>query len=425
MFCMVREKIMDYFYPLSFPIRTTELRVVLDAPWGGRDICPASSAGLRMEDKDLVPWIAMNMLPGVGAVALRRALERYGDPEKIAYRLPREILQIRRQKGGGGDSFEKARKGLERRARRELRRCRERGIRVVTFNDSDYPAALAELPDKPPLLYIKGELPQRAFRVAIVGSRSPTIYGKRVAAGLASGLAARGIEVVSGGARGIDTTAHRAALADGGRTVAVLGSGLSNPYPPENDALFSEIASSGALLSELPLEGEPKSEHFPRRNRLISGLSAAVVVVEAALRSGTSITAAHALEQGREVLAVPGPVSSRKSEGCHKLIQQGAKLVQNIEDILEEVSPMYLTALPQKAASWPEADMADLEGLTADEAQVLGLLDRAEPIQIDDLANRAPFGIARLQTALFGLEVRGAVEHSPGRYYLLRPRKEN
>jgi DNA processing protein len=260
--------------------------------------------------------------------------------------------------------------------------------------------------------------------VAIVGSRSPTTYGKRVAAGLASGLAARGIEVVSGGARGIDTIAHRAALDEGGRTVAVLGSGLAKPYPPENGALFDEIAGSGALLSELPLEGEPRSENFPRRNRLISGLSAAVVVVEAASRSGTSITAAHALEQGREVLAVPGPVSSRKSEGCHRLIQQGAKLIQNIEDILEEVPPMYLTALPNDGRERAGEGAADLAGLSADEALVLGLLDEVEPVQIDDLADRTPLGIARLQAALFGLELRGAVEHSPGRYYLLRPRKE-
>ncbi len=378
-----------------------------------------------MADEHLVAWIAMNMLPGVGAVGLHRALERYGEAEEIAYRLPEEALLTRRRREGGEQSFGKARRGLERRARRELKRCREMGIGLVTLKDPDYPAALAELPDRPPLIYINGELPQRAFRVAIVGSRCPTAYGMRVAAGLASGLAARGIEVVSGGARGIDTVAHRAALAEGGRTVAVLGSGLSKPYPPENGPLFDEIAGSGALVSELPLEAEPRSEHFPRRNRLISGLSAAVVVVEAAARSGTSITAAHALEQGREVLAVPGPVFSRKSEGCHKLIQQGAKLIQNIEDILEEVPPMYLTALPHGGRDAAPRGAAELEELTADEVEVLGLLDEVEPVQIDELADRAPFGIARLQTALFGLEVRGAVEHSPGRYYLLRPRKED
>jgi DNA processing protein len=272
---------------------------------------------------------------------------------------------------------------------------------------------------------MKGDLPQKVFRVAIVGTRSPTAYGSRVATGLASGLAARGIGVVSGGARGIDTLAHRGALSEKGATVAVLGSGLLHPYPPENAELFEEIAGSGALVSEFMLGAGPKPENFPRRNRIISGLSAAVVVVEAASRSGTSITAAHALDQGREVLAVPGPVSSRKSEGCHKLIQQGAKLIQNIGDILEEVPPMYLSALPVKGPDDQGGEGSQPADLTADEALILGLLDPVEPVQIDDLADRAPLGIARLQTALFGLELKGAVEHSPGRYYLLRPRKES
>jgi DNA processing protein len=274
-------------------------------------------------------------------------------------------------------------------------------------------------------LYVKGNLSQRVFRVAVIGSRSPTAYGKRIATGLASGLAARGIEVVSGGARGIDSFAHRGALTAEGRTVAVLGSGLLSPYPPENAELFDEIAASGALVSEFLPRAEPRPENFPRRNRIISGLSAAVVVVEAASRSGTSITAAHALEQGREVLAVPGPVSSRKSEGCHSLIQQGAKLVQNIEDILEEVPPMYLSALEEAAPAEEDGEYDQLIGLTDDEALILGFLDAVEPVQIDDLAERAPLGVARLQAALFGLELKGAVEHSPGRYYLLRPRKES
>jgi DNA processing protein len=374
-----------------------------------------------MAADELVPWIAMNMLPGLGPVAVAKALERYGDPEEIAFRLPRKALLP----GEDDGRFAAARRGLRRRARRELQSCRRHGIRLLTYRDDDYPAALQDLPDKPVLIYMKGTLPQKVFRVAVIGSRSPTPYGRRIATGLASGLAERGIEVVSGGARGIDTCAHRGALAAAGSTVAVLGTGLFEAYPPENAPLFEDVAGSGALVSEFELGEKPKPDNFPRRNRIISGLSAAVVVVEAASRSGTSITAAHALDQGREVLAVPGPVSSHKSEGCNRLIQQGAKLVQNIEDILEEVPPMYLDAL-----SAPEgADHGD-QGtpaldLTADEAEILCFLDAADPVQIDDLAERAPFGVARLQAALFGLELKGAVEHSPGRYYLLRPRKES
>jgi DNA processing protein len=374
-----------------------------------------------MPDEELVAWIAMSMLPGLGPVSLLKSLDRYGDPEEIAYRLPPEALVS----GGDSASFINARRGLRHRARRELRRCRRHGVSLATCRDPEYPAALHDLPDKPVLLYMKGALRQKVFRVAVIGSRSPTAYGRRIATGLASGLAARGIEVISGGARGVDTYAHRGALSEQGATVAVLGSGLLNPYPPENAALFEEIAASGALVSEFRLETMPKPENFPRRNRIISGLSAAVVVVEAASRSGTSITAGHALDQGREVLAVPGPVSSLKSEGCHKLIQQGAKLVQNIEDILEEVPPMYLDALPATTSDEQGGKGDQPDGLTADEAWILGILDPVEPVQIDDLAERAPFGVARLQTALFGLELKGAVEHSPGRYYLLRPRKES
>jgi DNA processing protein len=292
------------------------------------------------------------------------------------------------------------------------------------MDDSDYPAALRELPDGPLLLYVRGSMPQGVLRVAVVGSRRATLYGRRVATGLGSGLAARGVEVVSGGALGIDTAAHGGALAEEGATVAVLGSGLARPYPEENADLFDRIAGSGAVVSEFPLEAEPKSEYFPRRNRVVSGLSAAVVVVEAAARSGALITAGLALDQGREVMAVPGPVSSPVSEGSNRLIQQGAKLVQNIEDILDELPPLFRAAAGPDPASEEGPAGADPPDLGDDERTVACMLDAVEPLQLDDLADRAPFGIARLQAALFGLEIRGMVEQRPGKYYLLRPRQE-
>jgi DNA processing protein len=378
-----------------------------------------------MEPGKLADWIAINMLPDLGPRVLHRALKRYGDPGEIAYRLPRQTFQtLSRARGPASEELAGARRGLRRRAERELGHCRRLGIRPLAWPDPDYPALLRELQDAPLLLYVRGNLPHRRLRVAVVGSRTPTAYGRKVAAGLGAGLGARGVEVVSGGARGIDTWAHRGALEEGGATVAVLGSGLMQPYPEENAELFERIAGRGAVLSELPLDEPPQSGNFPRRNRLISALSAAVVVVEAAERSGSLITAGLALEQGREVLAVPGPVSSSRSTGCNRLIQQGAKLVQKIDDILEELPPIYLTALPEGGGGGGSEEAPNLDGLTADEARMLEMLDPVEPVQLDDLAERAPFGIARLQTALFGLEIRGAVEQSPGRYYLLRPRKE-
>ncbi len=289
----------------------------------------------------------------------------------------------------------------------------------------DFPAELREIPAAPILLYVRGTLALDRPRIAIVGSRRASRYGRRFTEELSRGLALRGFQIVSGGARGIDACAHRGALDAGGSTIAVFGSGLLEPCPPENYALFDEILGNGALVSEFPLNRPPSKATFPQRNRIVSGLSAAVVVVEAAARSGALITASHALEQGREVLAVPGPVTSPSSAGTNRLIQEGAKLVLGIDDIVEELPPPYRQVLPA-GGDLPESDRnePDLEDLTGDERQVLGMLDTVEPVHADDLALAAPFDVARLQVALFGLQLRGAVDLEPGRYYLLRPRRE-
>lgn len=377
-----------------------------------------------MSSFPLESWIAVTLLPGLGPVSIRRCLERIPDPAEIAYRAPASFFaEIPRSKETTPERILAARVGLRRAVERELRDCARRGVTPVPLADERYPAALALLPDTPVIIYMKGALPEGVVRVAVVGSRRATAYGRRVATGLASGLAERGVEVVSGGARGIDTCAHVGALESGGRTVAVLGSGFARPYPAENEALFDRIAGSGCVLSEFPLDTPPVPENFPRRNRLVSGLSAAIVVVEATEKSGSLTTAGHALDQGREVLAVPGPVSSDQSAGCHRLIQQGAKLVQRLDDIFEELGPMYAGAVRPPASS-PGREAPRLEGIDGDEAAVLGLLNDPEPVHLDLLAQETPFGIARLLAALFSLELRGAVEQLPGRYYLSRLRKE-
>ncbi len=384
----------------------------------------ASSGIAEVPTASLEDWVALHLLPGLGPILTHRCLERFGDPGTIAWRVPVQALQ---QVPGFGavsaGAIVAARRELRAGVEREIRLAEKRGIRLVQFGSPIYPAALETLPDPPILLYMCGEMPEAVARIAVVGSRRATAYGRRIATGLAMGLAQRRVEVVSGGARGIDTCAHVGALEAGGRTVAVLGSGFLRLYPAENAELFDRIAASGAVVSEFPLEADPLPQNFPRRNRLISGLSAAVVVVEAAEKSGSLTTAGHALEQGREVMAVPGLVSSDQSVGCHRLIQQGAKLVQRVDDILEELSPMYRAAAGPGPAP-PGARAPDSEGLPADEAAVLALLCDPEPLQLDQLADAAPFGIGRLQAALFGLEVRGLVEQLPGRYYLSRLRKE-
>jgi DNA processing protein len=377
-----------------------------------------------MDPEALTGWIAVNLLRKLSPLQVRRAVQVFGSPLEVAFRVPAARLAAALGlKDGRAEAVADARPGLKRQVDDEIRSAERLGVRLVTMADPEYPEELAALPDGPAVLYLKGALPPGVVRIAVVGSRRATAYGRRIASGLAAGLAAQGVEIVSGGARGVDTCAHLGALEAGYRTVAVMGSGFLCPYPSENRELFDRIAENGAVMTEFQMNMEPRAENFPRRNRLIAGLAAAVVVVEAAERSGSLSTASHALEQGREVMAVPGPVSSEQSAGCHRLIQQGAKLVQSVADVLEELSPMYTAALAPGRPAPAEDAGPNLSGIGPDEAAVLALLDDPEPVQLDALADRAPFGIARLQTALFGLEVRGAVEQLPGGYYLARPQR--
>jgi DNA processing protein len=375
---------------------------------------------------NLVDWVALTLLPGLGPAQARNAVEAFGSPFAVAHRVPVVELAGRVRLSRDAARVPEARKTLARDAEREVRLAAKHGVRLITPQDPAWPALLDPLPDAPLVLWVRGTLPSARVRIAVVGSRRPTSYGRHVATGTAGSLAAKGVEVVSGGARGVDSLAHRGALETEGTTVAVLGSGLLRPYPAENERLFDRIAENGAVVSEFPLETPPLAKHFPRRNRLISGLSAAVVVVEAAERSGTLLTAGHALEQGREVMAVPGPVTSDRSIGCHRLIQQGAKLVQNTADIIDELSPMYREALrPRLDSAVPASQKEGPDAgppLEPDEAAVLAFLDPVRPMHVDELAEKAPFGIARLQAALFGLVLGGSVEEQSGRYYLCRPR---
>jgi DNA processing protein len=375
----------------------------------------------------LTAWLALHLLPGVGPLTAQRALEAYGDPGEVAFRIPqtawRELAGI---DAATAQAIVAARPALMRRVAAEWEAAVRRDVRILARDDPDYPSMVAALPDAPAVLYLKGELRDGRVRLAIVGSRRATGYGRQVARELSADLAGLGIEVVSGGARGIDTWAHRGALEAGGRTAAVLGCGFGHTYPPENKDLFAAIAASGAILSEFPIEMPPLAENFPRRNRLISALSAGTIIVEAADKSGSLITAGHALEQGREVMAVPGPITSEQSRGCHRLIQQGAKLVQTVEDVLSELSPMYRDALvggtTESAREPLTATESAVPGLSSDEAAVLALFDDPRPIHVDRLAEHATFGMARLQTALFGLALRGCIDPMAGGYYVARPR---
>jgi DNA processing protein len=380
-----------------------------------------------MPPERLTAWLALHLLPGVGPLTAHRALERHGDPMEIAFRMPaaawRELPGIDETTAR---EIVAARPALMRRVEAEWEAAVRRDVRIVARDDAEYPSMLAALPDAPVVLYIRGDLPGGRVRLAMVGSRRATAYGREIARRLAAELAGRGVEIVSGGARGIDTAAHRGALEAGGRTVAVLGCGFAHSYPPENESLFQSIGSSGAIVSEFAVETAPLGENFPRRNRLISALCAGTIIVEATEKSGSLITAGHALEQGREVMAMPGPVTSEHSQGCHRLIQQGAKLVQSADDVVSELSPMYRDALVRgpldPGAPGPDPADPPAPDLGADESAVLALFDDPRPIHVDRLAENATFGTARLQTALFGLALRGCIDPMPGGYYVARPR---
>ncbi|MDO8545774.1 MAG: DNA-processing protein DprA [Nitrospirales bacterium] len=291
----------------------------------------------------------------------------------------------------------------------------------LALADDGYPAWLRAIPSPPAVLYCDGRIePRDRQAVAIVGARQATPYGLRVTETLARELSGAGFTIVSGLARGIDAAAHRAALDAGGRTIAVLGCGLDITYPPEHGRLREEIAQCGAVLTEFPAGTPPKPSHFPQRNRIISGLSLGVVVVEAAEGSGSLITARLALEQGREVFAVPGSIDAPLSRGPHGLIKQGAKLAETVDDIIEELLPQLELPLTLPSPRRGEGKFSDLTGLSEVEQVVLAVMSR-DPLHLDDLTGRSgltPGGIAGI---LLGLELKGVVRQLPGqRYYRVR-----
>jgi DNA processing protein len=292
------------------------------------------------------------------------------------------------------------------------------GNALVVHGSPAYPELLREIADPPLALFVSGDPASlRELQLAIVGSRTPSADGRRLARAFAVEAVRNGLVVTSGMAIGIDGEAHAGALSAGGRTIAVLGNGLATIYPPRHAALAGQIVGSGALVSEFPVDYVPLPENFPRRNRIISGLSAGVLVVEAALPSGTLITANHALEQGREVFAVPGSIRNSRARGCHALIRQGAKLVEGIEDVLEEIRPMVPVVTHQ-----PRAEQCDAFQGKALDANAKLLLDNmgSEPVNIDSLVETTALPVDMAASLLSNLEIAGLIESLPGGGYVRR-----
>jgi DNA processing protein len=299
----------------------------------------------------------------------------------------------------------------------ELAECDRLGVRLLTAGSAEYPRLLKTIDGPPSLLYVRGELmPRDALAIALVGSRHCTHYGLRTAERLAGSLARIGFTVVSGLARGIDGAAHRGAISAGGRTIAVLASGVGNIYPPEHVDLANRILQSGALISEMPTSFEPMAGLFPQRNRIISGMSLGVVVVEAAQRSGALITARHAKEQNREVLAVPGPVDSLASRGCHALLRDGATLVESADDVLDALGPLMEEIRPTS-----DTTLRHPLELTLNEVE-RGLLNLigGDAIAADELVARSQLTAPQILATLSVLEMRRLIRRLPGNVYARR-----
>ena len=353
-------------------------------------------------------WVGFSRVAGIGPIRLRALLDHFGGDIEAAWQASAATL---RALGVDQRTVETA---LAVRARvdldAELKRTADLGVQVLTWDSGDYPALLKAIPNPPPVLYMRGGLlPQDAWTLGVVGTRQASVYGREATRSLVQGLAASGVTIVSGLAVGIDTCAHRAALDAGGRTIAVFGSGLDVIYPYANRGLAEEIVRSGALVSEYPLGTKPEARNFPPRNRIISGLSLGVLVVEGSARSGAMITAVYAVEQGREVFAVPGNIVSRTSSGPSLLIQQGAKLVTSIGDILEELN---LTMA---------AEQMEVRQVIPDNPTEAGLLQylSSEPMHVDELGRAAGLPINEVTSALTLMELKGKVRQVGGMNYVV------
>jgi len=361
------------------------------------------------DDDALADSVRLSLISGVGPRLRKALLEEFGTASAVLSAAPSDL---RRVQGIGAELTRRiavAKSEIDVQA--ELDLCAANGIKILADHDPVYPRMLREIHDPPGILFVRGDiLPQDAISIAIVGSRHATQYGLAQAERLAGSLARAGITIVSGLARGIDAAAHRGALAAGGRTLAVLGSGVLNMYPPEHAGLADEVAAQGAVLSESPPRSPPLSGAFPQRNRIVSGLSLGVLVVEASTQSGALISARHAMEQGREVFAVPGRVDNRMSRGCHRLIRDGAKLVETAEDVLEELGP--LVAPTTAASGEPVHHPAELL-LNELEQEVLAVIS-SEAMTIDAVVSASKLPTPQVLSTISVLEMRHLVRRLSG-----------
>jgi DNA processing protein len=364
-----------------------------------------------LDNDEVKDWIRLLLAPGIGEWRARVLVQRLGSPRAALMASRRVVEQIPGMGPKTWDGLSK--QSDEKELGRQVELIEKHGVRVISFREPGYPKALLETQEPPPLLFVRGRiLPEDEMAVAVIGSRGPTVYGKQVAERFGEGLSQRGVTVVSGMARGIDACAHRGALKAGGRTIAVLGCGVDRVYPPEHRKLMDEIIAHGAVVSEFPMGAEPEAGHFPARNRIIAGLARGVVVVEAREDSGVFSTVNWAAEQGKDVFAVPGPITSQVSKGPNRLIKQGASLVESVEEVLEALK--IAPSGEGKAKAREEARME----LTELEKRLVGLLNET-PLHVDLISERSGMAVKEVLGILLGLEIKGIVNQQAGKVFAI------
>ena len=356
-------------------------------------------------------WIALSGVKGIGNITFKNLLLKFGDPETILNSPKSELSEV---DGIRKDTVKDiVNKNFTADPTEELKKIESHGARVITFNDPEYPAPLKEIYDPPMLLYAKGAgIPQNSLFISIVGSRNATHYGLKAAEEFGQGIARRGLGVVSGMALGIDAASHWGCLSGKGFTIGVLGTGIDVVYPGQNKKLFDKITESGTLITEFPMGTTPSPANFPKRNRIISGLSRGVLVVEATKNSGSLITASMALEQGRDVFAVPGSIESFKSRGCHFLIKHGAILVENADDIMESIGMSYPGMI--KSDTFIKKDLSGISELEKKIYDIIG----DYPIHIDLIQKKGNIGSGDLSGVLTKMELKGIIKQLPGKMFV-------
>lgn len=362
---------------------------------------------------ELESWLILNQISVIGPVRFKRLLDFFGTAEKVLSVSMRDLMQVE------GIEEQTARVIVDERGKidvqKEIKNADDNGVRIITAFMDEYPQALKTIYDYPPVLYVKGRIKESdAVAVAIVGTRKITAYGKIVCERLAKDLSAEGITIVSGLARGVDMVAHKAAVEENGRTIAVLGNGLMHHYPPENRKLEEQISENGAVISEFSMNTKPDRQNFPRRNRLISGLSLGVIVIEADEKSGSLITAKYAAEQGRDVFAVPGNIFSKYSRGAHMLLKQGAGLVETADDIITGIS--VLENFVEKTKKNPGL-IKENKSLSEDAKLIFEAMS-FEPVHIDLLSEKLQMPVEKVSAVLLELIINGFVSELPGKMYI-------